>query len=389
MFEALGATSAYPITPSQWMPSNRLTLPGRFSKFVAKASRLTYPYLYRIGNVPRAYVSFGLQILAWLSQGRVVRQIKTLTQDSDCIIWDAAEVSKKYMEPLLYLFRSVRSYSIRHGIGLQPDPEEINGTWETPDRSISENVTVFAMALTDIAQLEKTMGVLPEQLIATGIYRHHPDWIKEITSQESENDRTYKRDTLLVISRGFSFPNQYLPRERLLGYLQDIKSTAERFNLRVVVKPHPKETDLSPYPEVFGSEAKDVDWEISDLHLAILAKRAIFAVSFFSGSCLDLTAYDVPTIERLDLVGLPNYDLPSAIRDWTGAPVLEYRHHGHVLGSSTSEEFFNRVEEVMRDRARVMRELAEAYSRHFVSPPMNPKELSKQISNSCFDISDP
>lgn len=356
---------------------------------MARASRLTYPYLYRIGKVPRAHVALGLQILAWLSQGRVVRQIKTLTQDSDCIIWDAAEVSKKYMVPLLDLFREVPSYSIRHGIGIQQDPEEIDESWQTPDRSISDNVTVFAMALTDIAQLEKTIGVLPEQIKATGIYRHHPDWIREITSQESENDRIYKRDTLLVISRGFSSPNQYLPRERLLGYLQDIRSTAEAFNLRVVVKPHPKETDLSPYPEVFGLAAKGVDWEISDLHLAILAKRAIFAVSFFSGSCLDLTAYGVPTIERLDLVGLPDYDSPSSIRDWTGAPVLEYRLHGHVLGSSTSKEFFNRVEEIMRDRTRVLDVLAEAYSRHFVSPPMNPKELSQQISNSCFDISDP
>lgn len=387
MLEALGATSAYPITPFQWMPLNRLTLPGRFSKFVAKAARLTYPYLYRIRRVLRVHVSFGLQILAWLSQGRLVRQINTLTQNSDCVIWDATEVSKKYMEPLLDLFRGVPSYSVRHGLGLEEDPQALDPNWKPPETIISANTTLFAMTFDDIDHYKKATGVSNSQIRATGIFRHHPDWITEISSEESETDNYQRRDSILVISRGYSPPDHYLPRERMLGYLQDIKTVAETLDLRVIIKPHPKETDLGVHAEVFGTASRDVEWEISELHLAILARRTLFAVSFFSGSCLDLTVYGVPTIERLNLVGLPKYDLPSAVRDSTGAPVFQMRQNGHVLGSSTTEEFFSRVEEATRDRKKALLELEEAYSRQFMFPPLSPRALAQQISESCFELS--
>ena len=386
MLEALGATSAYPVTPLRWLSSSRLTLPGRFRQFVAKASRLTYPYLYRMDRASRALVSLGILALAWVSQGGFPRRISALTRGSNCVIWDSSEVSKKYMEPLLHLLREVPSYSIRHGIGIQRDPEETDSSWRAPEKSISRLTTVFTMAWDDMPVWEKTIGVSREQIRATGIYRHHPDWIRTITSQGNQEDERSHPDTVLVVSRGPSSSDRYLPRERLLDYLADIRTVAERFNLRLVVKPHPKEMDFSVYSDAFGTASKNFEWEVSNHHLAILARRAVFAVSFFSGSCLDLTAYGVPTIERLNLVGLPKYDFPTATRDSTGAPVLEYRQHGHVLGSSTSEEFFLRVDEVMRDRSRAMRQLESAYRRHYVHPPMNPGMLARQISENCTRV---
>jgi len=386
--EELGATSAYPIAPNRWMPSDQLTIPAGVSKFLAKASRLTFPHLYRMGRVSRLLVSLGLSILVSVSEGRIPRKITSITQGSNCVIWDATLAAKEYMNPLMYLFQNLPSYSIRHGIGILEDPKKICQSWRAPEQSISDNVTVFAMASEDIAELQKTIGVSKRQIVATGIYRHHPDWIRAIASHEHESENIENKEALLIVSRGWSSDTRYLPRERMLGYLQDIKTVAQRLNLSVIVKPHPKETDLSVHEEAFGSASKGLNWEISDDHLAILSKRAMFAVCFFSGSCLDLTAYGVPTIERLDLVGLAAYDIPSAIRNSKGEPILEYRQHGHVIGSTSSEEFFLRVEEVMRDRPKVMQELKQAYSRQFFTPPMNPKDLAQQISNSCSDFSD-
>lgn len=382
--EELGATSSYPITPSFWMQSNRLTIRGKFAKKVAKASRLTFADLYPMGRLPRAFVSLCILILAFVSQARLPRKISDITNGSTCVIWDATEVSKAYMEELLFLFDDTPSYSIKHGIATPSDPERADQYWKIPERFNIDKVTIFAMSFGDFSEFHEKMGVSKEKISATGIYRHHPDWIANVTSEENFEEEHLTRDTILVISRGYSSDNRYLPRERMIGYLRDIKTVADKLGVHVTVKPHPKETDLSVHEEVFGSATKGMTWDISDLHLAILSKRAIFAVSFFSGSCLDLTAYGVPTIERLNLIGLPEYDTPSATRDSTGAPVLEFRRHNHVVGSSTSDEFFSRVAEVMRDKPRVMRSLEKAYSDQFISPPVSPGELAKRISISCF-----
>ena len=382
--EELGATSSYPITPSFWMQSNRLTIRGNFGKKVARASRLTFAYLYPMGRLPRAVVSLGLLILAFVSQAGLPRKISDITKGSTCVIWDATEVSKPYMEELLYLFDDTPSYSIKHGISTPSDPERADQHWKIPERFSSDKVNIFAMSSGDFSEFHEKMGVSKERISATGIYRHHPDWIANVTSEENCEEESLSRDTILIISRGYSSDSRYLPRDRMLGYLRDIKRVADELGAHVTVKPHPKETDLSVHEEVFGLATKGMTWDISDLHLAILSKRAIFAVSFFSGSCLDLTAYGVPTIERLNLIGLPEYDTPAATRDSTGAPVLEFRMHNHVLGSSTSDEFFSRVAEVMRDKPKVMRSLEKAYSNQFISPPVSPGELAKRISSNCL-----
>lgn len=386
MLEELGATSAYPITPFQWMSSDRLSLPGPFPKIVAKASRLTFPHLWPMGRFSRALFSLGLLALAWISQGRITRRIETLTKGSDCVIWDATMLRMEYNKPLLHLFRDVPSFSISHGLGLTKGAKFLRN-WKPPERIIAEKTTVLATSLNDIAQLQKVTGVAKKQIKFTGIYRHHPDWIRVVTSQESENEEVEERDTLLLIGRGHSSENGYLPRERKIGYLEDIKTVAEQFNLHVVVKPHPKESNLSIYSEAFGSQLQILSWEISDLHLMILAQKALFGVSFLSDSCLDLTACGVPTIERLNLVGLRAYDSRSAIRDSAGRPIFPMRQNGHVLGSSTSEEFFLQVEEVVNNRRQVMRQLREAYSNQFITPPMSPSALARQISDSCVEFS--
>lgn len=387
MLEHMGANSAYPLTPSRWVLNDKLTIKGILPKFVARASRLSYPHLYPIGRALRAIVSLGIFASAWLSQGQIARKIETLTQGTSCVIWDATIISKKYMNALLYMFRDIPSYSIRHGIEVQGDPKGLEASWKSPPvKETSKKITLFAMTFDDLAVHRLVTGVTDEQILPTGIFRHHPDWVRTLASQEFVNEKNDGRKVLLVVSRGYSAPDRYLPRERMLTYLSDIKTAAEKHDLRVIVKPHPKETDLEIHVQAFGASSRGVNWEISDLHLAILAQETSFAVSFLSGSCLDLTAYGVPTIERLNLIGLREYDLPSSIRDSTGAPIFQYRQNGHVIGSSTSEEFFLRVEEVISDRQKVMRQLEKAYARRFITPPMNPRLIAQEISKEFLDV---
>lgn len=64
---------------------------------------------------------------------------------------------------------------------------------------------------------------------------------------------------------------------------------------------------------------------------------------------LNLTVLRFPTIERLNLVGLPGYENDDSMRDTTGAPILDTRRYEHVIGASTSEEFFESVGRIIRD----------------------------------------
>ena len=387
--ESLGATSAYPITPARWMTSSMLTVRGKFTRFLARASRLSFPDLIYVGRALGALISLGLVILSWIPRGQTAKKFEALALGTDFVLWDyeMIRLGKKWMEPLTTLLKTVPSFSIRHGIVLPSSRLNLEqlALSELEQLALIKNVTFLAMSKNDILSFRKISGVADDQIQSVGVFRHHRDWIQEIAFEGIEGGEKTERNTLLVVPRPFTSPNGYLPLERVLGYLEDIKLVANRLNLRVIVKPHPKEPHHDVYSKVFGLASEGVTWEISDDHLAVLAKKAQFAVTFFSGTCVDFTAWGVPTIERLNLVGRPGYDTPSSMRDSTGAPVFEYRLNGLVLGSSTSEEFFRQVDEVSRNRKKMMSQLRKAYSRVFISPPTSPEVLAQQISDTVMN----
>ena len=219
----------------------------------------------------------------------------------------------------------------------------------------------------------------------TGILRHDPDWINTIGQFDAPNFEKSEKRTLLLISRGHSGPDGYLPRLRKVEYLKDVLEFAQKFELKIVVKPHPKERDLSIYREVFGEESGEGIWECSDSHLFQLAKSAIMAVSFFSGCAIDLTAAEVPTVERLNLIGLKQFDNDYADRDLSGDPVFQYRRDGHVIGSSSSSEFKKAAEDCYLNPEGSLARLKQSYKEKFLTPVMKPRTLAETIYKSHFE----
>src|SRR5690625_5063167 len=100
----------------------------------------------------------------------------------------------------------------------------------------------------------------------------------------------------------------------------------------------------------------------SNAHPFTIGRHCLFAVSYYSGVAVDLIALDIPTIELLDLRGIHKYDELNKLRNKKGDPVLNYRYHGLVLGSSTKEEFIHQVKRVMNHREEVMKERSEEHT---------------------------
>ena len=95
----------------------------------------------------------------------------------------------------------------------------------------------------------------------------------------------------------------------------------ERFK-NIVIKLHPKERREGIYEEVFGTETYGYNWVYSDNHPFVLAEYSDFAISFYSGVVIDMLALGIPTIEYLDLRGIPEYDNDESLRDKMDHPVF-------------------------------------------------------------------
>lgn len=74
-----------------------------------------------------------------------------------------------------------------------------------------------------------------------GIPRHEAQWLANLEAAHSGSDFYKNRQFIFIIGRPSN--EKYHPRERKIKALQDIRKMAEKYDLDVVVKTHPKEHD--------------------------------------------------------------------------------------------------------------------------------------------------
>jgi hypothetical protein len=116
---------------------------------------------------------------------------------------------------------------------------------------------------------------------------------------------------------------------------------------------------------VFGTDTYGDKWVYSDLHPFVLGKESTFAISFYSGVVIDMVALGVPTIEYLDLRGIPECDNNESLRDKNGHPVFSYRFLDLVLGASDYDQMKAHAMEILSDRETVLSRLQAKYNELF------------------------
>lgn len=309
-----------------------------------------------------------------------------LRPENSVVLFDLSETSKEYLGPVMTLLRGAPKFSLPHGIDVVGLPFEHYKSREkstpTPDQIQTENAltTVFLLSNSAKAFYKQTYGLGENQLHLTGIPMHEKKWVEKIGNSSGTDTASLSRKFIFVISRPST--TSYLPRSRKLEAIRDIKKAAEMYDLFVVVKAHPKETDDGTFNEVFGSEKKGVTWETSHDHPFVLGKHCAFAVSFFSGVAVNMVMLGTPVIERLDLRGLRDHDNGDALRDETGDPVFQYRFQGLVLGATSSADFLAHVAEILSNREKVVQTLQARYRSVFPTIDGVNEKISSQILES-------
>lgn len=283
-----------------------------------------------------------------------------------CVLFDVYEESKPYNREVLQHTGNAPKFSIQHGINIQVEgggpPQR-----ETSDAGGRTDVKAYLFSSKEQVQYQQKYDIDPSSMEVVGVPRHAPQWmdrVRKATLEGTQESGRKHEGTIFVISRPAG--TNYHPIERKRKALEDIKRLAwEDLNLNIVVKLHPKERMEGLYEDVFGLDTFGDRWSYSDLHPFVLGKASTFAISFYSGVVIDMLALGVPTIEYLDLRGLPDVDTDSALRDRGGHPVFGYRYQDLVLGASDYNQMKVHVEDIMHDREGVVSRLQAQYSELF------------------------
>lgn len=276
------------------------------------------------------------------------------------VLMDIYEYDKPYNKTLMSVLAYAPKFSIAHGIGiLTPTAgDEVSGCRTAFHR-------VYVESRYAVSNYEDAYGIPASVMAEVGIPRHEKAWIDRIVESD-ERSVPFEDGYIFVISRPGK--TTYFPRERKREALERIWRLSTDTGRRVVVKLHPKEKDEGLYNEVFGEENRGTRWIYTNGHPYTVAGKALFAVAFYSGVPIDMTVMGVPTIELLDLRGIPEYDNQDSLRDEAGNPCLTYRKQGLVLGASDYSGLRNWAERIERDRKGVIALLQRRYEELFRDP---------------------
>jgi hypothetical protein len=287
--------------------------------------------------------------------------ISDINKNASALLYDITCENKQANDIIMKYMNGVMKYSIFHssdtyiyGVNFNNDESKIN------PQTTRKDVVVFMTSSKETRSYIEGHSVSRENLIDCGIPKHDSFWVDYVNNFEDN----------IEISEGYIFligrpSSDYLPKHRKKKYLEDIKEISKKLNKKILIKIHPKERkgNLGDglYESVFGLKNYGVNWEYTDLHAYILGRNCCFAISFYSGVSLDMTAIGVPVIEYLNLKDIPKYDNKNSLRDSDGNPVFSFRYLGVVLGVNNRPELDKSVSSILLDRSLIVKQLLNKY----------------------------
>jgi len=297
-----------------------------------------------------------------------------------CMLFDVYEESKPYNAELMEIFRKIPKFSIQHGINIDvgggiENAKEVSGGGSRKD------VKAYLFSPMEQASYINRYNIHKSFIEVVGVPRHTPEWMEFIRLNMLDQmsvSSSLKNGSIFIISRPGG--TNYHPYKRKKKALENIKQLAwNDLKKNIVVKLHPKERKEGLYEEVFGTDTYGDKWFYSDIHPFVLGKESAFAISFYSGVPIDMLALGVPTIEYLDLRGIPDFDNDESLRDKKGHPCFGYRYLDLVLGASDYDQMKAHAMEIMNDRETVLSRLQAKYNELFPQIENINEKIAKDI----------
>lgn len=378
----------YKSNQGHWLHSNT------FSKFKSesKLGRIEWVLLKIIKKLKKWQVSRPLSNFIKYVYDKLYKflhrkdlyDLQFVEKHAKCILYDVYEESKPYNMELMSNFREVPKFSIQHGINII-DGGVVDNTEKVLDDASRKDVKVYLFSSMERPIYEHKYAIHKSFMEVVGVPRHAPEWMEFIRLnilKYNNEINELSRDFIFIISRPGN--TDYHSYERKKKALESIKQLAwNDLKKNIVVKLHPKERKEGLYEKVFGTETYGDKWVYSDLHPFVLGKESVFAISFYSGVVIDMLALGVPTIEYLDLRGIPECDNNESLRDKTGHPVFSYRYLDLVLGASDYNQMKTHAMEIINHRETVLFRLQSKYNELF--PQI--KNINDKIAKDILDVS--
>lgn len=316
------------------------------------------------------------QLLDRLRYQKILRQ-NVLHKGESVLLYDVYEEYKDYNSELMTIFSGVKKFSVGHGLEVNLEPIIKRAA---RDRKSGET-TVYLYSHRESPYYINSFGLSEKELKVVGVPRHAVKWIDFLKKRSSLSIEW--KNYIFIISRPIS---SYLPYERKKRALTEIKELAQKFNLKVVAKRHPKERDDGLFEKVFGVENHGKEWLLTNEHPFIIGKDALLAIAFYSGVVVDMLKVGTPVIEYLDLRDLKEHDHSNALRDELGKPVFSFRKLKLVFGVDDRKALFDCAEKIIVDKAQMLEKLMVSYRELFPSDGGDQK-IADDISMALGEIS--
>lgn len=317
------------------------------------------------------------RVYIYFSRGKVEEygiNLNDLIETIDAVLYDISEEKKEYIKEIFQNYNCKKKFSIHHGIDVFKSKRPLN-----PQYSLAEEkITQYTFSEYDRDYYRKSYSLRDNNIVVTGVPRHEKAWKNFIIENQIKMSGEHEwEDYVFIISRSMS---DYFPYERKKKAISDIKKLVfDELKKQLVIKLHPKEKNNKLYEEILGVDNYGKKWVYSNSHPFVLAKKSLFAISFYSNVAIDMIVSDVPTIEYLDLRNIDKYDNAKSLRDINGDPVFDWRFNGLVLGASNFNQLKEQVDKVVQDRDSTLKLLRENYMDMFAPVDASSSIIAKNI----------
>jgi len=333
-----------------------------------------------IGGLISSAIQYGYGRLCKFRDRKYLYDWKFAEKHGACVLYDVYEEPKSYNVDLMENFREIPKFSIKHGVNIDGGGV-LRSSKKLLDGDYRKDIKAYLFSSKARPFYEHKYAIHKSFMEVVGVPRHTPAWMEFIRLNVLKNNNEINelsRDFIFIISRPGN--TNYHSYKRKKKALENIKRIAwNDLKKNVVVKLHPKERKEGLYEEVFGTDTYGDKWVYSNLHPFVLGKECTFAISFYSGVVIDMLALGVPTIEYLDLRGIPECDNSEALRDKIGHPVFSFRYLDLVLGASDYDQMKAYAMEIISDRETVLSRLQAKYNELFPQIENINKKISEDI----------
>ena len=265
----------------------------------------------------------------------VYKKELNISKEKIAIVYDINEETKLYFCPFLNYIYKYDRFSIAHGYDISCTHDMKYKQWVKKERLV-----ILLYSNKNINYYQDVFNIRRSQCKTIGI-PYHSKRKKDKTSLK-ETMPTYQNESNLIalISRPTDYINYCTPkaREKLLYTLGNwIKQRKKEYIL--LIKPHPKEDHSNL---ISWSRSLDIKEDLEQIKLVEvntneLAEICNFAVSFYSGSCVDFAFRGKPVIE---LCSEESTELSkkSTAYDSKGRKISSYANQNLVFNVQTPKE---------------------------------------------------